>query len=443
MRMKILDRYILSEHVAPFFGGLGVIVFIILLSHLLKILNRIIEKKIPISFVLELLAYNMAWIVTLAVPMACLIATLIAFGRLSQDLEITAMKASGYSLMRAMLPILEFGLLLSVCMGYFNDRILPEANFQAGGMAADIRRKKPLAVISERVFIDDIPGINLYVEGVNYEDNTLSGVYIYQNPESEGGEGRDRMVITAPEGRIDYDSTRDAVVLTLFNGEFNSVDIRNPKDYTRGKFKKQIIRISDLGTKLEQRGKSGRSDKDVTLTELLERLDRNRANFEDSRMRINKIVDERIKEVYDPSKVTMRKYGKFTPEESAFFAESRVQKNIEQELYLQNSLDRLKVKMVIEVHKRFSLALACLLFVFVGAPVGVMTRRGGMGTAIGFGMFFFFVFWVMLIGGEQLATRGYINPVLLFGVPILFFFFWGFIFFMVQYMMSAIHLVSL
>lgn len=405
--MKIIDRYIIKEHITPFFGGLGVIIFVLLLSHILRILSRIIERRIPVLYVFQLLWYNMAWMLSLAIPMACLIAALIAFGRLSQDLEIVALKSAGYPVYRMLVPALIFGLFWTGAMGYFNIVILPETNHKATELGRNIRRVKPLAVIRERVFVEDIPGISLWVEDIDYQDNRLLGVTIYQRGEAHDNQMN---VITAPVGYMEYDSVFDAVIFTLEEGEIHSYDYADPQRYTRGEFKRQTIRVGDLGTQVEHRERERRSERAMTISMINEAVFENQMRMLNSQDMMRRIVKERIDAVLNPTVPTAQYRGRISPEQQAFFSEKRLQSRLQQELHLQNSLWRLNNRLIIERNKKWSLAFACLLFLFVGVPVGVVARRGGLGTAIGFGMFIFFLYWIFLIGGEELANRGFVSP---------------------------------
>ncbi len=412
--VKIIDRYIIKEHIVPFFGGLGVIAFVILLSHILKILNQIIEKKVPVFFVMKLIGLNLAWVLALAVPMAFLIAALIAFGRLSGYMEIIALKSSGIPALRAMRPALLMGGLLAVSMFYFNDTLLPELNHQASALARDIRRKKPLAVVQERVFIDDVPGVNLWVEEIDYDSNNLHGVTIYQRDENDK---KTQSIITAPTGTMVYDSTFDALIFKLYDGEMHTYDPAEPEQYTRGKFKTQNIRIGNVGTQIEEKEKKSRGDRELTSQEMRDMIIQFEERTEASNLKVDEIVRERMNELLHPVPPEYKRRGQHTILRMAFYHETRTRSKIQQEIFLQKSFAKNIRKYKVEIQKKITLSLACILFIFVGAPVGIKGRRGGMGTAIGFGMFFFLIYWIFLIGGEQFADRGYVDPILAMWSP--------------------------
>ena len=152
--MKILNRYIFKEHLAPFFGALAVIMFILLMQFLVKFIGQIFGKGLSIITIFELIIYNLAWMMALAVPMATLIAVLMSFGRFSADNEITILKSSGISIYRTIRPSLFFGLLLTVLMIYFNDQILPDTNHEARKMFSAIKKKKPTLSLEEHIFYD-------------------------------------------------------------------------------------------------------------------------------------------------------------------------------------------------------------------------------------------------------------------------------------------------
>jgi len=154
--MKILYRYIFREHIGPFFFGLAVIMFVLVMDFILEVLNLIIGKGLNAFIILQVFVLNLAWMLALAVPMAVLVSTLMAYGRLSQDNEITAFKASGVSLYRLILPPVVASIFISVGMMFFNDRALPELNHKARLLMTDIHQKRPTWNLKENVFINEI-----------------------------------------------------------------------------------------------------------------------------------------------------------------------------------------------------------------------------------------------------------------------------------------------
>ena len=152
--MKILPRYIIREHIPPFIFALAVLMFIFLMQFLLKYITKIFGKGLPFLTIIELVFYNLAWMFALAVPMAVLVATLMSFGRLSGDNEITILKSSGISIYKIIRPALIFGGIITILMTVFNDKVLPDFNHRARVMFQNIGQKKATLKLEPGIFFD-------------------------------------------------------------------------------------------------------------------------------------------------------------------------------------------------------------------------------------------------------------------------------------------------
>ena len=159
--MKIIDRYILKEHLIPFILSLIILLFVLLANFLIKSIDKFLGKGLDISLLIEFVFLNMAWILALAVPMAVLISTLMAFGRLSSDNEITAFKASGTNFIKLLKPALGFGIGITVLMIIFNNYFLPDMNHKARLLSADFSRTRPDIEFDVGYFINALPGLSL------------------------------------------------------------------------------------------------------------------------------------------------------------------------------------------------------------------------------------------------------------------------------------------
>jgi lipopolysaccharide export system permease protein len=251
MKSYILQRYILREHLGPFFFGFSVITLIFLLNLLFRELSRILSKGLAWHVVLEFFALNMAWIIALAVPMAVLIATLMAFGRLAADNEITAIKASGISLYHAITPVLLAAAVVATGMIWFNNEVLPDFNHRARLLAGDIARKQPGVAIEPGVWYDRIPNYGLLIQHLEDSVKTngtvwreRTGVTIAHNMLIEDHSDPDRIrMISARRGYIEIDPRLGALVMQLFNGEMQELDIRQPEEVRRITFPKHVLSV--------------------------------------------------------------------------------------------------------------------------------------------------------------------------------------------------------
>ena len=183
--MRILSWYILRSHLVPFLLGFGVVTFILEMDVLFDYLDLVVNRGVQVGIVAQLFVLSMGYIVALSAPCAVLVAVLMTFGRLSQDNEITALRASGVNLGRILLWPLAAAGVISVGLTLFNNHVLPESNHAFANLLIDIGRMRPTVKLQEGVFITDFPGYNLLVQSVNGRTNEMRGVTIYQfNPGS-------------------------------------------------------------------------------------------------------------------------------------------------------------------------------------------------------------------------------------------------------------------
>ena len=185
------------------------LLFVLLANFLLRSMDRFLGKGLEFSLILEYVFLNLAWILALAVPMAVLVATLMAFGRLSSDNEISAMRSVSVSYLKLMIPVLMFGTVIAGFMMYFNNQILPEMNHKARVLSSDISRKRPDLDFDVGYFIDAIPQYNFLLGSRNEE--VFSDITIFSNRE-----GNKQQTITAVSGTIS--TVDDGVVLHLVDG---------------------------------------------------------------------------------------------------------------------------------------------------------------------------------------------------------------------------------
>src|SRR5712671_4243232 len=259
--MRILERYVLREHLFPFVIGFSVVVFLLTLDFLFDLVDLAIGKGISAGIVLELFALSMGWMLALAVPCAVLIAALATFGRLAQDNEIAAMRANGINLLRIIGAPLLAATVLAGGLVLFNNHILPETNHALANLMVDVSRKRPTTQISEGVFIDGFEGYNIFVEKVNNRTNEIRGVKIYQINSS----ARPPTILadwgvfhSSPDGRV--------VTLELHDGEIHEMPPNDQERiYRRLMFRTHIINIRNAGTDLERSDSSARGDREMSL----------------------------------------------------------------------------------------------------------------------------------------------------------------------------------
>ena len=265
MRAFILSRYILREHIGPFFFAFFTITLLFLLNMLFRELSRILSKGLAWNVVLEFFVLNMAWMIALSVPMAVLTATLMAFGRMAADNEVAAMESSGVSIYAIIAPVLVAAALLSGGLVWFNNNVLPDFNHRTRLLASDIARKRPTINIEPGVWYDDIPNYGLLVQELEDSANTTKARNLLINDYTSPTMSR---TISARRGTIGMDSVRAAMVFTLHDGEMQEIDMQKPSEFRRVIFPKHVISIVVDDMFLNRSASEYRGDREKSAQEM-------------------------------------------------------------------------------------------------------------------------------------------------------------------------------
>jgi len=498
----LLYRYIVKEHIFPFLASLSVIVFLFIMQQAILMLDKIVSKNIDPIVVLEVFLIQLGWILALGIPMAVLSSTLMTFGRMAGDNEITAIKASGRSMTALTVPVIAAAAVVTTALVFFHDLVLPEANHRAANLLEDISRKRPAAFIEPGVLIRDFQDYALYVEEVNAFNGNLKGIRVFtDNP------GQDPSVTVAESGNIRMTGDAQYLELSLFNGETHGASRDDSRDYFVAAFKKQVVYIKNVDSRFERTSSEGRGDREMNIAALLNcareakeanaqlaierkqtldsisaikaRLDSdpaesaeeepeesdesNAASTESAiaaRLINPKAADgsiapkkpapsnrpaepgaagksaaiksEVIKSIAAKSAAAKSAAaGKQTAAKPAADEPAAVKKRaprthdrerrpanrlnayetrLDQISKSRKANDAVIAQYMVEVHKKFAIPAACLIFVLIGAPLGIMARHGGLAAGASYSVFFFIVYWVFLITGENMADKMIISP---------------------------------
>ncbi len=423
----ILARYILREHVAPFLYSLFVITFLFLIDFLIRILSSILSKGLEWQVVLEIVVLNLAWMLALSVPMAVLVAALMAFGRLSADNETTALRALGISPVRAMLPVLGVALLLAGGLMWFNDRVLPEANYRAASLRNDIGRKKPAAFIAPRRVIRDFEGYRLWMDDVDPKTDVFYGVRVYQQER-----GQPVRYTFADSATLRYSADGAYLLINLHHGENHVIEPRDPKQYVRVRFREQTAAIRNVDANLNRQERGYRTDREMSVEQMMKIVDVNRKMlvslreeyaprlFEDIRAIDIRFLADSSRPV--PPRLMQGDWAKEAGVSSSTVALARQREadklNLLERYESRTRMAQMEINQyLVEVHKKFSIPVAALVFVLVGAPLGIMARRGGLGTGVVYSLAFFILYWASMIRGEALSDKLEMSPVAAMWAP--------------------------
>lgn len=376
-----LYRYVFKAHVGPFLFSFVIITFILVMDIIFQIADLIIGKNLDLFIVLEVFFLNLAWIVAVSIPMSVLVASLMAFGRLSADNEVTALRAGGVSFFQMVSPVLAAGIVLGSGHLFFMDVILPEANYRARSLMNDIHRARPTLLFTEGIFMKEIPGYSILIDRVNPRNNEIHSITIYETENK-----RYPRLMTAKSGEFHVNETGSRLDLMLYDGELLQQDESSGR-YLKEIFERQRFSIRTAPTGVQRSEAGMRSDREL--------------NIEMMRARI----DEWQLEIDEASAIM--ESAPATPDAKAdSLAAARTQ--AERTVSLRQ---RQKNSYIVEIHKKYAISAACFVFVLIGAPLGVRLRRGSVGVSVGVSLCFFLLYWACLLGGEELADRDLIDPV--------------------------------
>lgn len=411
---KTLDRYVFKELIAPFMYSLLVLTLIFLVNFIIRAMDRILGKGLSFWVILEYIVLNLAWILAIAMPLSVLVAVLMAYGRLATDHEVTAMRSGGMSLPRIMAPALVFAFMVGSFTLYFNTTILPEVNHRARLLGSDIYRKRPDMDIVPGYFIDNLPDYNIRVNEVT--ESGLEGVIIFSKSDK-----REQVSIFAESG---YTTTiGEQIVFTLYNGEKHLLDLEKLDDYQREYFDSTRITVKVNNLELKRRETAVRGDREMTPAMMYTRIEENQSRYDrtvdrmvniylaspffqgDSSMDVVAMMDTLQRKPVEGMSHVPNAYRKWN---------RAVDKLGSQQRLLHSYLKQVN-KYLVEIHKKYAIAVTCLVFVLIGTPLGIMTRKSS-GT-IGVAMGMFFIYWASMLAGEELADRRLMNPVLAMWLP--------------------------
>ncbi len=405
--MKILNRYILKEHIPPFIFAVFIITFILILETIPKIVELVIDKDIKFWVVLELIFLNLAWMIALSVPMAVLVATLMAFGRLTSDSEIVAIKSSGVNLLRVLIPLLMASAVLAFGMVKFSDKILPELNHRARVLAGDISAMRPTLTFRAGVFITDITGYIILIDKIDHVTSEVEGIRIsdIKNP-------NEPRIIVAKSGLMKFLDDGQTVQFTLYDGEIHMLDKKHPENYRRVNFTEQVINVGGVGSELKRSPSNMKTDREMDISEMRATIAKSESAGEPFVKRIDVNVSNKLNFLFSDSldypagkeMDDIKALGYLKTDMKSMY--TRMKNDAEQI----NQQHRVMDKYLIEIYKKYSIPAASIAFVLFGAPIAILSRRGGMGIAATVSLLVFTVYWAFLIGGEDLADRGMVSP---------------------------------
>ncbi len=422
--MKKLDRLVLGAYFGPFMITLPVIIFIFLVQTILKYIDELVGKDIGFASFLELIFYFSLNLIPVAMPLAILLGSLIAFGNMGEHNELTAIKSSGISLIRIFRPVFILVLGLTVFVFWFNDKIVPKVNLKAYSLLYDLRHKKPAMDIKEGAFYNGIPGYSIKASKKYPDGKSLKGLIIYNHTESRGN----IQVIVADSGKMETVFDGKYLTIELFKGYDYSEQIDNesntlhPRKFIRTNFAKSKIVFNLTSFALKKtdqdlfKGNRIMRDrnqlaKDIDSMDVV--IDSMVVTFQKGTSSLYLYNDLKDKIEYDSSIVypntfnistTLKKHSKKERQEVLNLAVNYART---MKAYVSGQNERIvwlkREKKIFEIalHQKYTNALVCILFFIIGAPLGAIIKKGGLGVPMIICIIFFVIYYIITMSTEK------------------------------------------
>ena len=438
--MKKLYLYITKSFLGTFVLTFFIVVFIWVMQFVWLYVDDLVGKGLEIKIIAELLFYTSITAIPMSLPLALLLALLMCFGNLGEHYELVAMKASGISMWRAMRPLLSFALLLSVLAFFISNSLIPMATLKWRTLLTDVQRQKLAFNIKEGVFYKDIENYVIYVEKKGKDGSHIYGVKIYDHTDHMGN----TKIISADSGMMSMSPNQRSIIFTLYDG-YNYTDITNTdnfketRPFERMSFKEEQIKFSlasfDMTRSSEEMYKSYQQM--MNIRQLSTSLDSLEQRYDTKQEAFTQGFTRRWSN-YNSLNTGMPAEGYAQPIPDSLLFDTCI--NLQWPLLsqyegetktailnmaigsAQNAKDNVAFNKLDlgsqteninkhrkEWHKKFTLSIACLIFFFIGAPLGSIIRKGGLGLPVVISVVFFIIYHLISTIAERMAVFGDLN----------------------------------
>lgn len=433
--MKRLHFYVIKSFIGPFIMTFFICIFILLMQFLWRYLDDMVGKGLENAIIVELMSYAAMSVIPMALPLAVLLASIMTFGTLGERFELLAIKASGVSLLRFMRPLIVLSAIISIVAYFLANDVVPVTNSKFAALLVSVKRQRPEMIIKEGVFSNDLDGYSIKVGRRNQKTNTLEDIIIYDHTKNKGN----IMVTLADSGNLIMTDDKQYMILTLFSGEsYNEVQPtdrsgKSNNPFRHEKFRKEVIVIKMEGMELNRMDEKYFKDlyrmlSNEQLTIAIDSLyqiyhEREKAITLGASYsgRLNSDLNNAFRpdSMQTPAEAPptysinfdsifshleeQNKKSVLSSAQALAQANQRVLLQFEPELT--NKLRWIN-KHAIEWHKKYAWSIACLIFFFIGAPLGAIIRKGGFGMPVVVSILMFISYYLVSMIGEKVAREG-------------------------------------
>lgn len=426
-RIKKLDLFIAKQFGLLFAGTFFICQFVLMMQFLWRYVDVLIGKGLSMEVMAQFFWYMGLFLVPQALPLAILLSSLITFGNLGESSELTAIKSAGISTMRTFRSLIVISVVVCFCSFYFQNYVGPSANMKMAQLMISMSQKNPELEIPEGIFYDGIPNSNLYVQKKDMDTGKLYGIMIYRMT----GSYEDQAIILADSGMLQTTADKKHLLLTLWSGEWfenmqsQELGASASIPYRRETFAdKRIVLDYDGDFNMTDAAALSNNAKAKSLSQLTSGIDSlsmtydsvGRSIYDDAQRMYYRIPKVNKRDSLAAVKLAQGKtyhfdsiYNKLTKDQklsAVNMALSSVQSEVT-ELNFRSMItsdgDRLLREHYIEMINKFTLALTCIIFFFIGAPLGAIIRKGGLGIPVIVSVLVFIVYYLLDNTGYRMA----------------------------------------
>ncbi len=430
--MKKIHKLVVKNFVGPLIASFLISMFVLLMQFLWRYVEDLVGKGLSAGVVAEIMLYASSSLVPMALPLAVLLASIMVFGNLAEHNELMAMKSAGISLLRIMQPLILIALAISIFAFYFANFVLPHSNLKMRSLLYDVRNKPPEIVIPPGVFYNELPGYSIKIDYRDRETKMLYNLLIYDHASNRGNTS----VIVARKGQMYYVNEHQYLILHLYDGAmYEDEQVKNPSQrlsypQRRHTFEDQKIVFDLTGFGLKRSDENlfkshfqmlGIKALSYTMDTLQSKILEQKNNFKDNISRTNYFrrltqpKHDSIKTVFpaqsfstDSLLQTFDKSLKKTTVSSAITFARNTQSYVQSEQRSIESRVIWRIKHGIEWHRKFTLSLACIVLFFIGAPLGAIIRKGGIGMPVVVSVILFIIYYIIGMIGAKSAEQSQI-----------------------------------
>lgn len=426
-RIKKLDLFIAKQFGLLFAGTFFICQFVLMMQFLWRYVDVLIGKGLSMEVMAQFFWYMGLFLVPQALPLAILLSSLITFGNLGESSELTAIKSAGISTMRTFRSLIVISVVVCFCSFYFQNYVGPNANMKMAQLMISMSQKNPELEIPEGIFYDGIPNSNLYVQKKDMDTGKLYGIMIYRMT----GSYEDQAIILADSGMLQATADKKHLLLTLWSGEWfenmqsQELGASASIPYRRETFAdKRIVLDYDGDFNMTDASALSNNARSKSLSQLTSGIDSlsmtydsvGRSIYDDAQRMYYRIPKVNKRDSLAAVKLAQGKtyhfdslYNKLTKDQklsAVNMALSSVQSEVT-ELNFRSMItsdgDRLLREHYIEMINKFTLALSCIIFFFIGAPLGAIIRKGGLGIPVIVSVLVFIVYYILDNTGYRMA----------------------------------------